>query len=136
MRTRESTPRYAAEMAAARREGDRLDSEQQPAKVVHQQLPRRLFNVGHDGPDSGERAALLVVRQRRRPEEVGAERGGQVGGGDVLLEISVHSLFICHTHNITYLKKRNALLDMQTKKQIFRVQYHLLTKILMFCSAA
>ena len=79
-------PRYMAEMAAAGREGDRLDREQQPAKVVHQQLPRRLFDVGHDGPDSGERAALIVVRQRRRAQEGGAERGGQVGGGDVLLD--------------------------------------------------
>ena len=48
-----------SEMAAAWREGDRLDCEQQPPEVVPQQLPRRLVHVGHDGPDSRERAIVL-----------------------------------------------------------------------------
>lgn len=108
-----------AEMASARREGDCLDCEQQPPKVVPQQLPRRLVNVGHDGPDTGERA-IVVVRELERVEEIGPERRRKVGGGDVLVEISVHSLLFCHTdtHIITYLKKRKPL-SMQTKKQIF-----------------
>ena len=79
-------------MASARREGDCLDCEQQPPKVVPQQLPRRLVNVGHDGPDTGERA-VVVVCELERVEETGAERRREFGGGDVLLEISVHSPF-------------------------------------------
>ena len=104
-----------AEMAAARREGDCLDCEQQPPKVVPQQLPRRLVNVGHDGPDTGERA-VVVVREFERVEETGAERRRKFGGGDVLLEISVHSPFLPYAY---YYVLEEESLDMQTKKQAF-----------------
>ena len=92
-------------MAAAGCQGDRLDREQQPPEVVPQQLSGRLFHVGHDGPDPGKRAAVAPDDERpgRRGggEEARPERGSQVGGRDVLVEIS-NITFFCHTHIVTY----------------------------------